>query len=78
MEKLLYSKEDCCDILGIKVSTIYALIRAGKLDARKLGNRTVITGQSLRTYAGSLPDAGLRRTPGAKRERRHVNQPAAE
>lgn len=39
-------------------ATCYRLINAGKLDARKLGGKTLITGASLRRLVASLPKAG--------------------
>jgi excisionase family DNA binding protein len=35
--------------------TIYNLLAAGKLKARKLGNRTLISVESLQAYFASLP-----------------------
>jgi hypothetical protein len=47
-------------------ATCYRLLNAGKLDGRKLGNRTLITGASLRRLFANLPKAGraaLTRSP---------------
>jgi hypothetical protein len=40
-------------------SQLFALIRAGEVDARKLGKRTVIMADSLRAYIKRQPRAGL-------------------
>jgi hypothetical protein len=47
---------------GIGRTTLYGLIGAGKLDARKCGNRTLIIAESLRNYVASLPAADIRTT----------------
>jgi excisionase family DNA binding protein len=47
-----------CDKLGVGRSKVYELVRAGKLDARKLGNRTVITEESADAFLESLPRMG--------------------
>ena len=41
-------------------TTAYELIAQGKLDARKIGGRTVILAKSLRAYIASLPPADIR------------------
>lgn len=40
---------------GLGKTRLYELIAAGKIDARKEGRRTLITGESLRSYLASLP-----------------------
>jgi len=47
---------------GIGRTTLYELIGAKKLDARKVGARTLIIGESLRNYIASLPTADIRGT----------------
>ena len=47
---------------GIGRTTLYELIGAKRLDARKCGNRTLITGESLRNYIENLPAADIRMT----------------
>jgi excisionase family DNA binding protein len=53
---------DAAKISGLGRTTIYELIGAKKLDARKAGNRTLITGESLRAFIASLPPANIRMT----------------
>lgn len=48
------SPSDTCKRLGFGLSKVYALCREGKLDARKLGRRTIITDASIRAYEASL------------------------
>lgn len=49
-----------CQVLGISRSSLYPLMAAGKLDARKLGGRTIVTAESLRAYVAGLPKASLK------------------
>jgi excisionase family DNA binding protein len=53
---------DAVKASGIGRTTIYELIGAKKLDARKCGSRTLITADSLRNYIGNLPAADIRMT----------------
>jgi hypothetical protein len=52
---LLRSTDATCDDLGIKRTTLYKLIKAEKLDAKKQGHRTYITTASIQRYIASLP-----------------------
>jgi excisionase family DNA binding protein len=47
MRKLAYSVSEVCRETTFGKTKIYELIAAGKLDARKIGRRTIITGESL-------------------------------
>ena len=47
-EPLAYSVADACRLSTLCKSQIYNLIRAKKLEARKLGRRTLIPAASLR------------------------------
>ena len=49
-----------CRALGVGRSSLYLLMAAGKLDARKLGGRTIVTATSLRAYVEGLPRASLK------------------
>ena len=51
---------DAVKISGIGRTSIYELIGAKKLDARKCGNRTLIVSDSLRNYIAKLPAADIR------------------
>lgn len=53
---------DATKVSGIGRTTLYELIGAKKLDARKCGNRTLITAESLRNYVANLPSADIRMT----------------
>lgn len=51
-------------VTGVGRSTIYAELAAGRLKARKLGTRTLITSADLREWLAALPDFAPAR-PGA-------------
>jgi excisionase family DNA binding protein len=61
---------DAAKASGIGRTTLYELIGAGKIEARKAGNRTLIPAESLKAYIDSLPPAtirtGRRAAPGAE------------
>lgn len=50
-------------LLGCGRTRIYVLISDGLLDARKDGNRTVISVASLNAYASNLPKAEIKLAP---------------
>jgi len=53
--KIAYSIDEAALCSGICRDYIYRAIREGKLEARKLGRRTIITDEALRSYLNSLP-----------------------
>jgi hypothetical protein len=55
--RALYSPRETEAILGISHATLYRLISAGRLDARKIDGKTVITDGSIRTFIAGLPKA---------------------
>jgi len=50
-----HSIAECCALTGIGRDTIYGAIRAGKLVARKLGRRTLVTDSDLQRFLEGLP-----------------------
>jgi hypothetical protein len=58
VQRALYSPRETEAILGISHATLYRLISAGRLDARKIDNKTVITDESIRSFIEGLPKAG--------------------
>jgi predicted DNA-binding transcriptional regulator AlpA len=56
--RALYSPKETEAILGISHATLYRLIAAGRLDARKIDGKTVIIAQSIDTFLASLPKLG--------------------
>jgi excisionase family DNA binding protein len=59
-EVLAHTIADAVKISGIGRTSLYELIGAGKIEARKAGNRTLIPAESLRTYIAGLPPADIR------------------
>jgi excisionase family DNA binding protein len=58
--RVLYSPREAQALLGISHATLYRLIAAAKLDARKLGNKTLITADSIAQLIAELPPAQVR------------------
>jgi excisionase family DNA binding protein len=54
----LYSPRETEHILSVSHPTLYRLIASGRLDSRKIGNKTVITRQSIEQIVSSLPKIG--------------------
>ena len=53
-----HSIAETCAITGLGRDTVYSAIRDGRLVARKLGRRTIITDDDLRQFLAGLPRAG--------------------
>ena len=53
-----YSIEEMCALTGLGRDAVYTAIRNGRLVARKLGRRTLITDDDLRQFLAGLPRAG--------------------
>lgn len=49
---LAYSVKDACRVTSLGVTRVYQLIHEGRLDARKIGRRTVVTAASIRRLIG--------------------------
>ena len=56
-ERDAFSPDEFAKRYGIGRTTIFAEIKAGRLVARKIGKRTVITVQDGRAWLASLPRA---------------------
>jgi hypothetical protein len=54
----LYSPKEAERILSISHASLYRLLKAGNLDARKIGSKTVITASSIEAFVASLPKVG--------------------
>jgi predicted DNA-binding transcriptional regulator AlpA len=54
--RALFSPREAEQILGVSHATLYRLITAGRLDARKLQSKTVITAASLQQLIDTLPN----------------------
>jgi len=53
--RAFYSPKETEAILNVSHATCYRLIAAGKLDARKLGGKTLITVESIERLVAELP-----------------------
>lgn len=53
MEVLAISINDTAKALGIGRSSVYALLKSGKLDAIKIGRRTLLTIESIKRLTQS-------------------------
>jgi hypothetical protein len=53
--RALYSPRETEALLGISHATCYRLINSGRLDARKIHNKTVITRESIDRFLAELP-----------------------
>lgn len=56
--RLMHRIIPVCDMTGIGRTTLFKLIAEGKLDARKIGRRTLITDESLKKFIADLPRMG--------------------
>ena len=54
--RLAYRVEEFVAVSGIGRTTLYAEIKAGRLKARKIGKRTLITAEAARAFLDSLPE----------------------
>ena len=59
-EVIAHTIADATRVSGLGRTSLYELIGAGKIEARKAGNRTLIPAYSLRAYLSSLPRADIR------------------
>ena len=53
MELLAISINDTAKALGIGRSSVYTLLKSGRLDAIKIGRRTLLTTESIKRFAQS-------------------------
>ncbi|WP_373488785.1 helix-turn-helix domain-containing protein [Blastomonas sp.] len=56
MELLAISINDTAKALGIGRSSVYTLLKSGRLDAIKIGRRTLLTTESIKRLAQSRAD----------------------
>ena len=57
-EKPFYTLKELADMLGIKHKSVYNLVYAGKLPARKWGGRWIVTKKDFERFLEELPMAG--------------------
>lgn len=58
-EPLAYSVKDALTMIPCGTTHLYQEIAAGRIEARKMGKKTLIPAESLRAYLESLPKANL-------------------
>jgi excisionase family DNA binding protein len=58
MSASAFSIDDFCSRFGIGRTKVYEEIRSGRLEAVKVGRRTLITEQAGQEWLRSLPKAG--------------------
>ena len=56
---IAYTIPNAANVAGLGRTTIYELIGAGKIEARKAGGRTLVMAASLRDYIAGLPPAQI-------------------
>lgn len=56
---IAHTVADAVKVSGLGRTTLYELIGAGKIEARKAGGRTLIPAESLRSYIANLPPATI-------------------
>jgi hypothetical protein len=72
IEPLLVSIPQTSQTIGRCVATVYELIGAGDLDARKSDGRTLVTMDSIKRYVERLPKAEIKPRP--KRKPQHLRE----
>jgi excisionase family DNA binding protein len=55
IEPIVLGVKDAADFIGLSRSRLYELIAEDKIEARKLGSRTVVPVASLRAYVEAAP-----------------------
>ena len=53
--KLAYTINEACEAIGIKRTMLYREITAGRLEPRKIGNKTIILADDLNQYMKTRP-----------------------
>lgn len=57
MNKLTYRPREAQELLGIKHTAFWALVRSGKIETHKIGAATVVKAECLLRFIESLPPA---------------------
>ena len=60
LEKVVLTIDEACAVSGMGLTTIYAAIKTGQLEARKKGPRMIVLRKELDRYIENLPLAGGR------------------
>ena len=57
--KMAFSIDEAAMRAGLGRDAIYSAVREGKLEAKKMGRRTLVTADALRRYLDNLPSLQL-------------------
>jgi excisionase family DNA binding protein len=60
VEPLAFSIADACKVLGVGRTTLYAAIKRDELKSVKVGRRTLITAEALKTWLNSRASQSLK------------------
>lgn len=52
---LAYTIPDACEVLCIKKAKLYNMVKAGEIEAKKMGGRTIILRSSIEKLLANLP-----------------------
>jgi hypothetical protein len=74
-QQLLFRIPDAARMIGRGFSSVYEMLGDGRLKGVKSDGRTLVTGESLRRYAASLPAAKIE--PSKRAMRRKARRKAA-
>ena len=55
MNKSAYTIDEALVEIGIGRTKLYAEIKAGRIEVRKIGRKSIILGAEIRRYLGALP-----------------------
>jgi excisionase family DNA binding protein len=58
--RLLYSVRETQMLLSVSRPQIYRLLGGGRLHAKKIGSRTLVTAESIKGFLATLPSAQVR------------------
>jgi excisionase family DNA binding protein len=72
LARAAHSIAETCALTGLSRETLYGAIRAGKLIARKLGRRTIITHGDMTRFLDALPIGLDAEPPRLRNSRRKV------
>ncbi|PPK94221.1 excisionase family DNA binding protein [Kineococcus xinjiangensis] len=61
-----YTVAEVCGVLGLSRATVYALLRAGELPARRVGSRWIIARHRFDTWLNEAPEPASLRSTGTE------------
>jgi excisionase family DNA binding protein len=60
LARIFYSPKETEALLGVSHATVYRLIKSKKIDAFKLGGKTMISAESIKRLVVELPPAAAK------------------